>query len=343
MKKFHFAAVVLGGLLLVYLIFQIGPASLERDLRTLGWGLVPFILLEGVAGIFYTLGWCRCLSPAHRSMSFFRLWAINLAGNSITYFTPTASLGGELVKGTLLSMDHAGPEAASGIIIGKLSYALSQLLFVVFGSLLFLWQTPLHLAGTAAMVTGSILLGAGIIAFLIVQMRGKLGAVVRWAAERGMGGEALRGLARQVTRVDESLQLSYRERPGALPLSMLWHAVGLACSIVKTWYFLSLLTGGSFFSAAGVFLLGTWFDLLTFMIPLGIGVQEGTRILAFTALGFHSAQGLTYGIALRLEQIFWAGGGLLLYLSLLGAKKAEGIEARGKIHRIRCGPDWQKK
>jgi len=81
-----------------------------------------------------------------------------------------------------------------------------------------------------------------------------------------------------------------------------------------------LLTEGSFFVAAGIFFLGTWFDLITFAIPLGIGVQEGGRVLAFKILGFSLAQGLTFGIALRLEQIFWAGVGLFIYPALLARK-----------------------
>jgi hypothetical protein len=69
--------------------------------------------------------------------------------------------------------------------------------------------------------------------------------------------------------------------------------------------------------------LGAWFDLLAFAIPLGIGVQEGTRILAFKALGFSLTLGLAYGIALRLQQLFWAGVGLLLYVLLLTGKRGK--------------------
>ncbi len=325
MKKFHAGSIVLGIVLLVLLIWKIGFGALWRDLSLLGWGLVPFVLMEGVAGIFYTLGWRFCLSPAHQSLSFFRLWGINLAGNSINYFTPTASLGGEVIKGTLLSLDHRSSEAATGVIIGKLSYALAQLLFIVLGSTIILWRIRLPLAGTIAMLAGSVLLGGGIVGFLLVQKHGKLGAVVRWLVAHKVGGEPLQKVAHQITQVDQTLKLFYIERPGDLPLSMLCHVVGMACSIVKTWYFLLLLTGGSFFAAAGIWFLGSWFDLLTFAIPLGIGVQEGTRVLAFKALGFSLNLGLTYGIALRLEQLFWGGFGLLIYTALLAKKQGRGL------------------
>ena len=94
----------------------------------------------------------------------------------------------------------------------------------------------------------------------------------------------------------------------------------MTLSIGKTWYFLLFLKGGPFSAAAGIWFLGTWFDLLTFSIPLGIGVQEGARVLAFNALGYSLALGLTFGVALRLEQLFWAGIGLLLYTALWAAK-----------------------
>jgi uncharacterized protein (TIRG00374 family) len=317
LKKFHIATILFGAGLLVLLIWEIGLDALWLDLCLLGWGLAVFILIEGIVDILHTVAWRYCLSSAYRSLSFFRLFGIRLAGGSINYVTPTADLGGEVIKGSLLSLSHSGPEAATGVIIGKLSYALSQLLFVVLGSALILWRIDLPAAGSAAMLAGSVLLGAGIVGFLIVQKRGKLGVVVRWLVTHNLGGKILKKAADQITQVDQALQRFYQERPMDLPLSMCWHMLGMTCSIMKTWYFIFMLTDSSFSAAAGVWFLGTWFDLLTFAVPMGLGVQEGSRVIAFKALGFNLSLGLTYGIALRLEQIFWAGAGLLMYVALL--------------------------
>jgi uncharacterized protein (TIRG00374 family) len=319
------AAILLGTGLLILLIWQIGPEVLWRDICRLGWGLVVFVLMEGIVDIFHTVGWRYCLSDPLRSLSFFRLFGIRLAGCSINYVTPTADIGGEVIKGSLLSLDYPGPQAATGVIIGKLSYALTQLLFVVLGSMLILCRIDLPAAGSAALFAGSAILGAGIVIFLIVQKYGKLGAVVRWLVAHRVGGRILEKAADQMTQVDLALQQFYQERPRDLPLSMLWHMLGMGFSIVKTWYFLLILTDGSLFSAAGIWFLGTWFNLITFAIPMGIGVQEGSRIIAFKALGFDSALGLTYGLALRLEQIFWAAAGLLIYVALLTRKREGGV------------------
>lgn len=320
MKKFHIATILVGASLLILLVRHIGLDALWRDIRLLGWGLAVFVLLEGIVDIFHTAGWRYCLSPPYRSLSFFRLFGIRLAGSSINYVTPTADLGGEVIKGTLLSLNHLGPEAATGVIIGKLAYILSQLIFVVLGSTLIIWKIGLPAAGLTAMFVGSALLGVGIAGFLVVQKYGKLGVVVRWLVAHKVGGKILKKAADQITQVDQTLQLFYREHPWDLPLAMLWHMLGMACSIMKTWYFLLLVMNGSLLAAEGIWVLGTWFNLLTFAVPMGLGVQEGSRVLAFKILGFPVALGLTYGIALRLEQIFWAGAGLFIYAAFLAEK-----------------------
>lgn len=331
MKRFHTISVVLGIALLALLIWQIGVGELWNELTLLGWGLVPLVLIEGVADIFHTLGWRHCLSDAHRALPFFRIFRIRLAGYSINYLTPTATLGGEVTKGTLLTMDRGGAGAVTGVLIGKLAYTLAQLLFVSLGSMIILWGIPLPGGLWPAMLASSAVLATGVLGFLLVQKYGKLGALVRWLVERGVGGKFLRSASQHITEVDDELRAFYGNRPGDLPIAMFWHTLGLTCGIVQTWYFLFLLTDhASPAVAAGIWFLGSWFDFMTFAIPLGIGVQEATRVIALKAVGFDLVMGLTYGVTLRLEQIFWAAVGLLCYATFLPAKpKGELLPMKG--------------
>ena len=277
MKAFHTICVVLGVALLAFLVWEIGASRLWNDLSVLGWGLVPLILIEGVADIFHTLGWRRCLSDSHRSIPFFRIFRIRLSGYSINYLTPTASLGGEVTKGTLLTRDQGAIGAVTGILVGKLAYTLAQLIFVSLGSIVVLWGIPLPTGLWPAMLASSAMLALGVFGFLLVQKYGKLGALVRWFVDRRIGGRLLENSARHVTDVDEDLRSFYRHRPGDLTWAICWHIVGLACGIVQTWYFLYLLADhASLAVAAGIWFLGSWFDFLTFAVPLGIGVQEAT-------------------------------------------------------------------
>jgi uncharacterized protein (TIRG00374 family) len=326
MKKFHVYSIIIGIALLFFLIWKIGPRELWRDLTLLGWGLLPLILLEGLVDLFNTVGWRYCLSSPHRSLPFFQIFCIRLAGTSINYLTPTATLGGEVVKGSLLSLNHQGPQAAAGVIIGKLAHSLAQLIFVVLGSFFVLWKIELPAGVWAAMLAGSTLLGAGILGFLAVQKYGKLGAIVRWLVVHKVGGKALEKAAHHITKVDNEFKIFYKTHSIDLTLSMFWHAVGMVCSIMKCWYFLFIMTNqASFVMAAGIWFLGSWIDLMSFAIPSKIGILEGTQVIIFRLFGLQSALGFTYGIALRLEQIFWAGVGLLIYATLLGKKHERGL------------------
>ncbi len=332
MKKFHWGAIAFGLLLLGFLVWETGLDALWREIMLLGLGLVPFTLIEGLVFFFHTVGFRYCLSPELRRTPFPRLFGIFLSGHAVNYFTPTATIGGEVVKAVLLAEGEPGgarngADAATGVIIGKLSYALTQFAYAFIGSIIILSKINLPSVGFQLMFASSALVGAGILGFLLVQKYGKLGAILRWLTDRNIGGRALKRGAAYVSEVDAALAGFYRDRPLDLALSMFWHAIGMSFSIVKAWYFLYLLSDGDFALAAGVWFLGTWLDLITFPIPLEIGVQESIRVIVFTALGFTMAMGLTYGLALRIEQIFWAILGLAAYAVLARSGRARQKEA----------------
>ena len=111
------------------------------------------------------------------------------------------------------------------------------------------------------------------------------------------------------------LKQFYRERPWDLAQAIGWHLVGYSIGIAPTWLFLHLLQpeSASLLLAAAAWFLGMWFDLLTFAVPLNLGTLEATRIVAFRAIGYTALMGMTYGIALRLAQMFWAGFGLITH------------------------------
>lgn len=336
MKRFHFLTLFIGAALLVGLVWSIGFGALVHELTDLGWGIVLFILFDGIAYIFHTVGWRHCLSGSHRRMSFWRIFNIRMAGSSINYLTPTASLGGEVTKSALLFEHSRGAEAATAVIVDKLSFSLAQVILASTGSICVVLFLGVHLptGGWVALLTGSGLLMAGILGFLLVQKYGKLGAVVRWLVDHKVGGKAMAKASDQITQVDNALQQFYREQPWDLPLSILWHSIGLACGIVQTWFFLYLLTGHwHVIVGAGIWFLGTLIDLVAFAIPLDIGLLEATRVVVFSIFGFSSAAGLTFGVALRIDQIFWALAGLGVYFGLVAEGKRRRIVPRTETAR----------
>jgi hypothetical protein len=237
-----------------------------------------------------------------------------MAGYAINYLTPTASLGGEVTKAALLAAHRSGAAGASGVIVGKVAFALAHLAFVSLGALLVLWRLPLPRALWLAMLSCGLLVGSGIVLFFWLQIRGQIGAVFRWFTRRNLGGKWMRRAAALLTNADEALKEFYAEQPLGLLWAVAWHLAGFSIGIFQTWLFFWLLDAqSSWLIAAGMWFLGMWFDLLTFAVPMNLGSLEGTRIIAFKSLGYTSLMGMTYGLALRLAQLFWAAIGLLLY------------------------------
>jgi hypothetical protein len=237
-----------------------------------------------------------------------------MSGYAINYLTPTAALGGEVTKGVLLAAYHRGPEAATGVLIGKLCFALAHLIFVTLGALLVLWRLPLTPPLWIGMVICGGLLACGMIGFLLLQKYGHLGALVRWIAAGKPGNSALGRFSRNVTLVDETMMRFYRERPLDLTLAMAWHLSGYSVGIAQTFLFFRLLGYHAAWTvAAATWFLGMWFDLLTFAVPLNLGTLEGTRMMVLRALGYSAVTGMTYGLAIRLAQMFWSCFGLIGY------------------------------
>jgi uncharacterized membrane protein YbhN (UPF0104 family) len=323
MKKLHSALLVLGILFFGYLVWRTGIGQLWRQLTSLGWGLIPLILSEGLAEMIHTLGWRHCLSGPHRSLPWARLFRIRMAGYALNYVTPTATLSGEVARAALLAAGHPGPEAVSGVLIGKVCFALAHLLFVIIGGGLILWQIQLPLPLWLGLLISGGLLGSGIITFLLLQKQGRLGELIRWLAARRPGSSALQAAAREISQVDEALRVYYRERPGDLAIAIGWHLLGFSLGILATWWFLSLVSRqGSLETAAAIWFVGMWFDLLTFAVPLNLGALEGSRILALKATGYNALLGMTYGVSLRLAQLCWAMFGLVSYALLLSGAMA---------------------
>jgi hypothetical protein len=326
-KKLNTILLITGLAFLAWLVWRIDPARLWRELRLLGWGLIPFVLGEGIAEMIHTLGWRRCLSEPYRSLPWLTLFRMRMSGYGINYVTPTANLGGEVSRVALLASDRRGPEAVSGVLIEKVCFALAQLSFVVITCLAFVGHIHLPAPILIPMFVGSALVGTGLVTFLLLQRYGKLGGLVRWLAKRAKSNKLLQTATLHVTRVDEALRIFYRERPRDLWIAAGWHLLGFSIGVLQAWLFLRLLNlDAALPSAILIFSLGMWFDVLTFAIPLNAGALEGGRTIAVRAVGFSTVLGLTYGIAVRVSQLFWAALGLLAYASFVTGKRGSRLQ-----------------
>ena len=321
MKKLNTALLLIGLAFLVYLVWKIGLGELWRQVSALGWGVALLILSEGLANLAHTEGWRRCIHGSYPAVPLLRLFRMAMAGFAINYLTPSASVGGEVSRATLLATVRNGPVAVSSVLLDKLMTAVAHLALAVLGSLFLLWRVRLPIELWAAMALITVLLTGGMVVFLLLQKHGKVGGVFRWMAEHKLGGRFLQMAAERMSAVDADLKRFYRERPRDLALSVWWHLLGHSAALLQAWLFLTWLEQPApLATVAAAGFLSLWFDLMTFAIPLNLGTLEGSRIVVFNALGCPSLLGMAFGVAVRVAQVFWAVFGLISY-SLLAARK----------------------
>ncbi len=314
MKKLHRAIAGLGLVFLAYLVWRVGPGELWQQLKALGWGAGILILSEGLANLAHTAGWRHCLQGEQRNTGLFPLFRMAMAGFAINYLTPSASVGGDVTKAALLASPRQGAQAASSVLLDKFCVAFAHLLLVLLGSAAVFTRVDLPPLLRNAMLASTVALMGGILGFMWVQKEGKLGAMIRWLVAHRVGGRVLRNAAQSVSSVDARLKAFYREQRMDLAWSVIWHFLGHAMAVLQTWYFFRLLgQGPALTDVLCASVLCLWFDLLTFAVPLNLGTMEGGRMLALRQVGYTALQGMAYGMALRLAQLFWAGFGVASY------------------------------
>ncbi len=301
---------VLAGVLVIgYLTLRIGPAAIWSAFRTLSWRLVLVIVFPTcLVVIADALAWRSAFPRPPRS--FGRLLGVRLAGEAVNLATPTASLGGDLVKVYLLRPGVPLREGLASVIADKTTGVASQVLLLATGlaiAALLLPTSSTLLFATAAALALEILCVAG---FVAAQQRGVIGGGGRLMARLRMSP----GPERQamLDGMDHALRSLYVERGRGLAVSVLWHFLGFALGTIEIYLVVRFLgVPISPLAAFAIGALGTAVKFFSFMVPASLGALEGGNVAIFAAFGLGGAVGLTYTLVRRLREIVWIAAGFL--------------------------------
>ena len=294
--------VSVGALSLAILLWRIDLGLVKLALSHVGWGMVFIVGQELVAHGLNALGWRWAFSREDaRAFSLAELVRLRVAGDAVNYLTPTATIGGEVVRTAMLSHARGADVRMISVIVAKATQTLAQALFITaglalgatqgFGSEWFHWLLGAALAvGLAIAVVGTYMLKA----------RGGVAATWR----RAVGA-----------RVTTFL----RDHPGRVALSTLMFALGYAWGAFEAfWICRFLMLPVPILTAAAIEILSITVDGILFMIPAKIGTQEGGKVAVFAALGLPASLGFAFGVVRHVRELVWGGLGLLLYWAAVG-------------------------
>jgi hypothetical protein len=325
LKWLHRLLLLLGAALFVWLVSQVGLAAVWEEASKLGWGIVVIVLIDGLGDLLHTWGWQRCFAREHKP-GLLRLWWPHLAGSAFNYVTPTATFGGEVVKGTLVPRGTPGREVVASLTVNKLTVTLADLILAVAGVCVLVASASLALEWKLGALAGGVLFVAGTAAFWVLQRRGQLAGLVgrRSVLRRLLGEERAARVAQLAEDIDERIADFHSKGRGDAAVSTLLHLAGKAIGAVQLalfFYWLEVPLG--FFDIVSIFLVARAIELAAFFVPASLGTQEGGLMLAMSLVGIPVSLGLTFSLVLRLEQLFWTGVGFVAYAGVLWQRRSE--------------------
>src|SRR5712691_3804918 len=331
MKKLPFLFLAAGLICLFLLIRGIGLSTLLNNLRQVSWCILLVIAAELLGDVLNTRGWRFLFASEERVVPCSTLYAVRLAGAAVNAVTPTAMVGGEVLKTLLLQRYLPLSDGLSSVISDKLSLMLGQAVFILVGLCAFLHRLVLPPATKAALVAAFSLIVLGSLLFLRVQRNGLFAWLFRLAERFGLSPTTLVGLRTQAATIDDKLVSLHVTRGTDFFLSVLFHFLAQGLGALQIFLLLFWLAiPADFFTCLAVESFSLLLDGALFFVPGQVGTQEGGKVLIFTALGFTATTGLTVGVALRLNQVVM----ILLGLTILAILNPRMRKEEGRMQGL---------
>jgi uncharacterized membrane protein YbhN (UPF0104 family) len=209
--------VFLGGLaLLGSMLWQVGLAGLRASFQALGPWVAPFLLLDSISLLLHTVGWAACFQRHQLHLRIWQLCLVRMAGNAINRVTPTADLGGEVVKVRLLTSALPQAQAVATVLIDKASIALAQMGYLTPGTLYLTGHLPLPVGVQRGVRLSMGLILLGLVGFVAFQRYGLLSKLVRGLGCLNIGQARLHQLSQRLAPWMHTWSPTIRPIRGAL-------------------------------------------------------------------------------------------------------------------------------
>lgn len=327
MKRITAIALAAGLALFITLLVWRGwpavQALFDRAQLRIGW-----VALYYAAPLLCATASWRWLFMPGRGPKWHTAAHVTWVGLAVNWLMPVAQVGGEVVKVWLLARRRTSTDAAfASVVVDKTLQVATQVVFTIVGLALFLAErTQYELV--IGIVTGMGLLAVGAGLFYRMQRRGLFAMVAR-LAEKFVSAARAEQIKANATDVDEQVRATYRRRgrlAAAAALRMTFRLVMVGEVVLAAWMLDLDLTLGE---ALVIESLIQAVRAGAFLIPGGLGAQDGALVLLGVSLGLSSEGALAIALCKRARE-------LMVGLPALGAWQIE-HSRRALGHNTRNG------
>lgn len=315
MRRASLLGILIGLGTLTALVLWQGVGLVSQTFAALGWRIMGLPLVYLLPLVSALVSW-RYLFPPGKApglgLCLYGTWL----NYSVNWLLPVGQVGGELVRIRLLLQRRFAAELAIASVVGDQTLQLlSQALYGLLGLLLLGYdQIGRSASGQmwAALGASLVILTAISALFYWVQHQGLfqlLSRVARKFPRLFSGGHE--SLATQAQAVDGALRDLYQRRDRLVAASV-WRVVFRVTAAAETWLVLHFL-GRSVSVADALILesLGQAIRSAAFLIPGGLGAQEGGLMVIGAALGLPPSVGLSLSLCKRVRELLLGVPGLV--------------------------------
>jgi putative membrane protein len=295
------AGAVVGLGLLGALAYTSSPAAIAAALTGGGLPLLVASIYRLVPLAFNTLSW-RALLPQKGRPRFRTLLRLRWIGESLNALLPlpVVQVGGDLARARLLTVGGmSGAQATAAMVADLTVSAATQVLFTLLGVAALALAAPEHQGvRTGSIVAAAVFTTASAIALVAVARVG-VRRMVAALPQRGRSGPFVARLAAGAAEVDRALS-TLLARKSNLVRACAWHTAAWLGNAGETWLILVLLGHPvSFAGALAIESLSACARGAAFVVPSGLGVQEGAIVLVAAMFGIGAPEALALAIVKR--------------------------------------------
>ena len=314
MRLLSIILLLAGALLFAGILYQTDLAEVWGYVQRLSWwGIAAIFALYLVAVSADVFAWLLTFRSLPVKLGwFFRLWRVHVAGDALNSVTPGAPFGGEPVKAALLNGRYGirYHEIAATWVLMQTILVGSQLIFLVVAVALMSQVAALPGPYKTAAFGGLALLTFCVVMFFVAQRYRFLSRLGRWSGRTWLGVKALRAV-RHIRHVEGRIIQFYvargRKCAAAVSLEFCNWLLGAVEIYLIMWLLDSPITLAEAWVIEGVVLL---VRTVFFLIPAGVGVQEGAFIIVCQAITGVPTIGVAVALIRRFRELVWIFLGL---------------------------------
>jgi glycosyltransferase 2 family protein len=313
MKHLGRATALIGLVIAIWLVWREHPSTIFRMLQGAGAGLLLAAAAHVLPMLANAWDWRTLIRPAQRP-TFAAMMRLVWIRESINSLLPVARVGGELVSFRLLGRLGVRPAtAAASLVVDMQLTVISQLLFALVAVGYLLEQTSSDTARVVGQIAWAIAaLTPLLLLFALVQHARPFERAARTLNHITSG--KVYELVGKSARIDQSVKLIWRQTGVVVRYLLIWQVLQFAGYSLEIWLALHVL--GASPTIAQALVIEALIQIVSsaaFLVPGGLGVQEGGFVLIGGLMGFDAPTCLALAGVRRVRDLLFYVPGLFYW------------------------------